>query len=135
MLKDGTEVDLSASPNADDVRHINLKNGYTIRFASDPDVEVMDSKGVPVAVVEIKSGLDPAGAFERYGAAKKSFDSALARNKSAETIYVGLLTTSVIDKMKSDRLVRKHFEIRDIFTNKPARAEFLDHVLWLAHLS
>jgi lysophospholipase L1-like esterase len=47
-----------------------LQNGVTMQFSSEPDVAF--SRGDELlAVIEIKGGVDPAGALERYGAATK----------------------------------------------------------------
>lgn len=134
-LKKGEIVSAQESPTVDSLNEIILTNDYSVRFAADPDIEIKNKTGTPWAVIEIKSGTDMAGAFERYGAAKKSFSKALKKNKAVDTIYIAHLTPSVIEAMENDQLVKTQFEITDVMANRPARAAFLERVLWLAHLS
>jgi hypothetical protein len=49
-------------------------------------------------VIEIKGGTDPAGALERLGAIKKSFDYARKENKKVETILVVSCITEEMNK-------------------------------------
>lgn len=69
-------------------RGIMLAHGASILFASDPDVSLLNPDGTTAGVIEVKGGADPAGALERYGAAKKSFEAALKVTPSAQTILV-----------------------------------------------
>jgi hypothetical protein len=128
------KVGPTENPRVQDVVRINLTNGYYLKFGSDPDISLIDDKGGLVAVVEVKGGLDPAGALERYGAAKKSFSHARDRNKAVDTIYIGLLTTTVLTDMAHDQLVTKEYQVTEVFSNLPAREDFLKRILWLAHL-
>ena len=68
-----------------------------------------------MAVVEIKAGIDPAGALERYGAAKKSFSKARRENRAVDTMCLGLLTPRVKKDIQDDQLVTKEYEIGGIF--------------------
>jgi len=119
----------------EEIKTIKLKNGYQLIFASEPDISIVNPDGILEGAVEIKAGLDPAGALERYGAAKKSFDKALAQNKSATTIYLAsCITDEVKKRIKSDRLVRKEFDLTKILTDSKARQNFFDYIKWLVHL-
>ena len=54
-----------------------LPNGYSMRYGSEPDIEFTRADGgdpVVVSTIEIKGGKDPAGALERLGAIRKSFE-------------------------------------------------------------
>lgn len=55
-------------------RGVLLTNRTSILFSSDPDISLLDQNGATVCALEVKGGADPAGALERYGAAKKSFE-------------------------------------------------------------
>ena len=48
-------------------RFFQLRNGWTIEFASEPDVAFNDAEGVKQIAIEIKGSLDTAGAQTRYG--------------------------------------------------------------------
>ena len=113
-----------------------IANGYTIVFSSEPDISVLDTDGREVAVVEVKGGIDPAGALERYGAAKKSFDDALSRNSSVITVYLAaVITPTVSERIATDRLVRETYNLSDILASGSARSAFLNQVYWWLHLS
>jgi len=118
----------------EEIRKMRLKNGYQFVFASEPDVSILDPSDKLEGAIEIKAGLDPAGALERYGAAKKSFDKALAQNKSAITIYLAsCITDEVKNRIESDRLVRKEFDLTKILTDAKSRKDFFDYLKWLVH--
>ncbi len=55
-------------------RGVLLTNRTSILFSSDPDISLLDQNGATVCALEVKGGADPAGALERYGEAKKSFE-------------------------------------------------------------
>lgn len=138
ILKDGTIASPAKVPTSiEGIGGLRLVNGYKVLFGSEPDISVRNPQGVLEGAIEVKAGLDPAGALERYGAAKKSFDKALTENKAAITFYVAtspMLTSAVTDAMASDRLVRKEFNLTDIFLNDEAREEFLKDLSWVTHL-
>jgi len=136
-LIDGKKIALeeNAMLSIDEIRKIKLENGYQLIFASEPDISILDPSGKLEGAIEIKAGLDPAGALERYGAAKKSFDKALEENKSVTTIYLAsCLTEEVKNRIKSDRLVRKEFDLTKILTDPKTRKDFLDYIKWLVRL-
>lgn len=54
-----------------------LSNHTSILFSSEPDISLLNNQGTTIGVIEVKGGADPAGALERYGAAKKSFEESL----------------------------------------------------------
>jgi hypothetical protein len=134
--KRGTKLDWPlARSDVPKTQRVVLKNNYEVVFGSEPDVSVLDGTKTLQAALEIKSGLDPAGALERYGAAKKSFDKALKSNKSAETIYLSsCITPAVSEEMKTDRLVRREFDLMKIFVSAKHRKKFLAHMKWLLRL-
>jgi len=138
ILKDGTIVSPARVPaSIENIGGLKLVNGYKVLFGSEPDISIRNPQGVLEGAIEVKAGVDPAGALERYGAAKKSFDRALSENKAAITFYVAtspMLTTAVINAIANDRLVRKEFNLTQIFVNDAAREEFLKDFDWVSHL-
>lgn len=122
-------------PQLAEVQRVMVTNGYRIVFGSEPDVSVLDDSGTLQAAMEVKAGKDPAGALERYGAAKKSFDRALRLNKSAATIYLAdCLTRTVKNAIKTDRLVTRDFDLTRVLLSKQEREDFLGYVRWLLRL-
>ena len=78
-LKDGAQV-RTLSGAITEVQRFDVINGYSVTFGSEPDISIRNQEGVLEVAIEVKAGLDPAGALERYGACKKSFDRALDRD-------------------------------------------------------
>lgn len=128
-------MDISQEVQIDLVKTISMSNGYKLLFGSEPDVSILNPKSVLEGCIEVKAGIDPAGALERYGAAKKSFDSALNRNKAAITVYLAsCLTERVLKEMAKDRLVREHFNLTSILVDPKAKEEFIKYIRWMLHL-
>ncbi len=121
--------------NPDNIRAIILVNGYIIEFGSEPDVSVRSPEGTLEVAMEIKAGLDPAGALERYGACKKSFDRAFKENRAVHTIYLAsCMTPAVMHAIESDRLVRAVYDLGAIISDTDKRREFLKELTWTVHL-
>ena len=117
------------------VRSFVTSNGYTFIFGSEPDVAIRDSKGALISTIEVKYGLDPAGALERYGAAKKSFEQATKENRRVHNIYlVSCITPEVRNRIKEDRLVNDDFNLTDILGDAESRNNFLRHIEHLINI-
>lgn len=74
-----------------------LKNGFSIIISSEPDVAIYKNEKL-ICSIEIKGGVDKAGALERYGATKKSFQSARDKNHNCITILVSNCMTNEMKK-------------------------------------
>lgn len=115
----------------DELTAFSLANGYQFKFESEPDISVLDPDGLLVGAIEVKGGLDPAGALERYGAAKKSFDAAKAINKNCMTLYLsGAVTKEVEKRIADDRSVWKWVDLSQVLTDGRVRERFLQDVEW-----
>ncbi|MGF1672533.1 MAG: XcyI family restriction endonuclease, partial [Rivularia sp. (in: cyanobacteria)] len=84
ISRTGTAIELYNSDNLEQqlgniqsYRGVMLANHTSLLFSKEPDISLLNNQGITVGVIEIKGGTDPAGALERYGAAKKSFEEAL----------------------------------------------------------
>jgi hypothetical protein len=109
-------------------RLLQLKNGIMMEFQAEPDVSFRKDKEL-LAVIEIKGGIDPAGALERYGAGTKSFQNAVKESSHCKNFYLGAVFTPELDRrIKADRLVEKTFNIIDIVAEPAKRDEFFDEV-------
>lgn len=105
-----------------------LKKNILMTFGSDPDISFKRNDSL-LAVIEIKGGIDPAGALERYGAAKKSFEHSVSLGHQCKNFYLGAVFTRELERrIKEDRLVEKYFDIIKILDDPTARAEFFDEV-------
>lgn len=113
----------------DSIKVINLVNGYSILFSSEPDVTMFDGKGAIVGVIEIKSGLDPAGALERLGAMFKSFENTLAEYPNAVTILVAsCITDEVESRLGASMLVRQKYITTNITSNEHEKRKFVNRI-------
>lgn len=111
------------------VQKITSTSDYTIVFSSEPDISIRDPKGALVATVEVKYGLDPAGALERYGAAKKSFEQATNENRRVVNIYLtACFTDEVRRRIENDRLVNQEFNLIGVLSDPEERRNFLTYV-------
>lgn len=128
---DGRRVQppLDAALAAELVRTILVKNGCTVTFAPEPDVSVRDATGLLVGTMEVKYGSDPAGALERYGAARKSFEAAVRENARVQNLYIAnAITAEVRKRIDEDRLVSGVFEFTRLSVDAHERARFLRFV-------
>ncbi|MBV9385196.1 MAG: XcyI family restriction endonuclease [Chroococcidiopsidaceae cyanobacterium CP_BM_ER_R8_30] len=103
--------------NIERYRGVMLVNRTSILFSSEPDVSILNSQGITVGVVEVKGGADTAGALERYGAAKKSFDEVLRSNSTAKTILVAsCITAQVRTRIQNDSTISAYFNLTEILS-------------------
>ncbi len=117
------------------VRGFALKNGCRIEFGTEPDIALIDKKGTLTGMIEVKGGLDEAGALERYGAAKKTFDQVLNINPRAFTIYLAsCITPTVRERIEADRMVRKIFNLTNVLFDEKQKREFLKEIRWWMRL-
>ncbi len=116
-------------PSIEDIRGFTTTTGYAITFSSEPDVSIRNSRDTLVATIEVKYGLDPAGALERYGAAKKSFEEAVRENSRVMNVYLAsMITTEVRRRIDDDRLVNQDFNLIETLANSERRGEFIGYV-------
>ena len=125
-----TEIALwDANADIDEVKKIHLVNGYSILFSSEPDVTMYNDAGSIVGIIEIKSGLDPAGALERLGAMFKSFENTLAEYPDAVTILVASCITKEVDKrLNASMTVRQRYLTTDITSSEAEKRKFVNRL-------
>ena len=111
------------------IKTVNLTNGYSVYFSSEPDITMFDSHGDIIGVIEIKAGLDPAGALERLGAMFKSFENTLAEYPEAVTILVASCITKEVDtRLNASMVVRQKYITTDITTNERDKRKFVNRI-------
>ncbi len=114
------------------VKTINLTNGYSVYFSSEPDVTMYNPKGEIVGIIEIKAGLDPAGALERLGAMFKSFENTLAEYPDAVTILVASCITKEVDnRLNASMVVRQKY----ITANDREKRKFVNRLRVIVKLA
>ena len=135
LLDEGSEVAPGPAIAEPSVRELRLTNGARIAFSSEPDVALRDAHGNLVGTVEIKYGLDPAAALERYGAAKKSFEEAIRENTRVSNVYLAsCVTPEVRRRIASDRVVNADFNLTEVLNDGGKREEFLNYIRRLLEL-
>ncbi len=131
-------AELAGAPEAppiEVIRSFKTPAGYMFTFASEPDVSIRSADGVLVSTIEVKYGLDPAGALERYGAAKKSFEQATRENRRVHNIYLAsCITPEVRNRISEDRLVNEDFNLTEVLGDAEKRTQFLRHIEHLISL-
>jgi len=113
-------------------RLFQLRNGWTIEFASEPDVAFNDAEGVKQIAIEIKGSLDTAGAQTRYGEAKKSFAKQIAENPRCHTIYLASsFTDAVIKQIEADGQVRDWVNLTSVLVDPEEQLRFLERLFYI----
>jgi hypothetical protein len=138
---DGSKIEVAElagvpeAPPIEVIRSFRTSAGYTFTFGNEPDISIRNADGVLVSTVEVKYGLDPAGALERYGAAKKSFEQATKEKRRVHNIYLAsCITSEVRNRINEDRLVNEDFNLTEVLGDAEKRTQFLRHVEHLISL-
>jgi hypothetical protein len=109
-----------------------LNKNIRMKFHSDPDISFSFQDGETshlLAIVEIKGGVDPAGALERYGAATKTFQNALQKSSHCKNFFLSAVYTPELERrIKDDRLVENYFDIVKILEVAKERKRFLEEL-------
>ena len=113
--------------------HIELTDGRTVVFGSDPDVAIYapqapeQGEGIIAGALEVKGGIDVAGVHERHGATLKSLVRAKNANRNCVTILVlpeVSLTPSERNELAASReIVSNWFTADDILGDEEAREQ------------
>jgi len=124
VRRSGQVVDVSAidekwiEANTSDLQTAICTNSSQLRFGSEPDLKCVAADGGTTAGIEVKAGLDPAGALERLGAMLKSFEHVLAEETSAETILIASCITDEVQKrLNATRNVGRVFILTEVLNN------------------
>jgi hypothetical protein len=113
-------------------RGINLTNQTSILFSSEPDISLLNKQGSTVGVIEVKGGADPAGALERYGAAKKSFEESRRDNAGVKTILVAsCITSEVQTRIQQDPTISSYFNLTEMLSDPAIADQFMQQVFSL----
>lgn len=124
--------DVDIATDSQKIRVLKLKNQTSVIFSSDPDISLRAKDGSLVAAIEVKGGKDPAGALERYGAAKKSFEKALRENHKTYTIFLAsCITDEVAKRIKRDKTVSGMVNLTVLLFDEGKREKFIRYLLSL----
>ena len=101
-----------------------LQGGVLMRFGSEPDIS-FERDGKLAVLIEIKGGKDPAGALERLGAVKKTFDETPVDCKNF--LVAGVVTTTMRERLEEMR-IEDDFDIESLLHDDRDWARFLNEV-------
>ncbi|RJP30626.1 MAG: XcyI family restriction endonuclease [Candidatus Omnitrophota bacterium] len=105
-----------------------LPQNTIMRFGSEPDISFIRDDALKL-VIEIKGGIDPAGALERYGAATKSFQHSISISPRCKNFYLSASFTQELNKrINEDRLVERAFDIIELLDNPKMRERFFEEI-------
>lgn len=113
-------------------RGLLLTNQTSILFSSEPDISLLNKQGITVGVIEVKGGADPAGALERYGAAKKSFEESKRINPEVNTVLVAsCITPEVRTRIQQDATISLYFNLTEMLSNPTVSDQFMQSIFEL----
>ena len=101
-----------------------LVGGVRMQFGSEPDI-AFEKNGELAVVVEVKGGKDPAGALERLGAIKKTFDEAPAGCKNF--LIAGVVTATMRERLEEMR-IEADFDIDQLLDDDVAWQGFTNEI-------
>ena len=128
LLTDPQYEDVNAIPTAPPSGRYWLTGDLVMAFRSEPDVAFYLGES-PQATIEIKGGIDPAGALERLGAAEKSAQAAIESNPRCKNFLIaGVITTEMRRRLDQDRLFEKDFLLIELLSSETQQEEFFDEV-------
>lgn len=104
-------------------------NGAVILFGSEPDIKLIAPNSKTVGGVEIKAGIDPAGALERLGAMMKSFENIRSESSEAETILVASCITDEVDQRLRGMKGVRTFIMTDVIQNRKSQGTRLMNIM------
>ena len=120
--------DIHSIPTNPERGQYNLAHDFVMVFSSEPDVAFYRSDSLE-ATVEIKGGIDPAGALERLGAAEKSAQAAIEVNSRCKNFLVaGVITPEMRRRLDQSRLFEKDFLLVELLSNENLQTELFDEI-------
>ncbi len=112
-----------------DGRTIDLTDGRTLSYNSEPDIAITKDEQV-LATVEVKGGIDPAGVIERIGAAIKSLSRVKSEFPHARTILVmhhtALTEQARRELIAHNEVIEHWFTIEKLLTANQTRQKFFE---------
>ena len=105
-----------------------LLDNITMVFSSEPDVGFRRGDLLE-ATIEIKGGIDPAGALERLGAAEKSAQAAIEVNRRCKNFLIaGVITPEMRRRLDQSRLFEKDFLLVNLLSDADLQSEFFAEI-------
>ena len=115
-----------------EANRLNYRLRSAFLFSSEPDISLLNKQGTTVGVIEVKGGADPAGALERYGAAKKSFEESRRINAQVKTILVAsCITSEVQTRIQQDPAISHYFNLTEMLSDATTTSRFMQQIFSL----
>ena len=112
------------------VKGVMLTNQKSVLFSSELDLSFLSRDGQSELVIEVKGGTDPAGALERFGAAKKSFGHERSINANVLTCLVAsCITTELETRIAHDKDFSRYFNLTHLLTDDTGKEQFLKYLI------
>lgn len=118
----------------DSTSGFTLPDGYTMHYGSEPDIEFRQGGSAEgsaadarvVATIEIKGGKDRAGALERLGAVRKSFENTPAG--CTNFLVAGVVTPEMKQRLEEMGMVQRVFLLDHLEDDESKWLDFLNEV-------
>ena len=127
-LKSQSEV-LGEQEGAGEAWFLGEEKALRMTYSSEPDIcfegKAADGSWEIVSTIEVKGGTVPAGALERLGAVKKSFDQTPTR---AKNFLVAGVVTAEMRKQLEQMQIEKLFLLNETLHNSAEWAKFVNEV-------
>lgn len=128
MLRSPEYRDADSLPAAPASGEYALRDNFVMVFSSEPDIAFRRGDSLE-ATIEIKGGIDPAGALERLGAAEKSAQAAIEVNRRCKNFLVaGVITPEMQRRLNQSRLFEKAFLLVELLSDETRQAEFFNEI-------
>ena len=112
------------------IKGVMLTNQKSVLFSSEPDLSFLSRSGHSELVIEVKGGTDPAGALERFGAAKKSFGHERSANSAVLTCFVASCITAEVEaRITHDKDFSRYFNLTQLLTDETKKQRFLSYLI------
>lgn len=134
-VRDVSAQDVLEHPG--DYHGVLLSNRTSILFGTEPDMTFRRADGRVLGALEVKGGKDPAGALERYGAAKKTFDELrhMEDDPDIHTIFLASCITPEVEvRIRQDKTITTFFNLTEILAYPSKREAFISYVKRLVRL-
>ena len=115
---------LAETNTTDEGQDWPLADGVHMKFGSEPDI-AFEREGSLAVLIEIKGGKDPAGALERLGAIKKTFDEGPVGCKNF--LVAGVVTPTMRERLQEMR-IEHVFDIDELLEDDAVWADFMNEI-------
>ncbi|MDD3566540.1 MAG: XcyI family restriction endonuclease [Methanothrix sp.] len=112
----------------EEIRELRLNDHRVLTMGSEPDIALYKNGKIQVAI-EIKGGIDTAGALERFGAALKSLNRAKQENPESITVLIvheAALTTTANGEIENSKSIDYLFTIGDVISKEDTKTKLFD---------